>query len=299
MDAVAKMKDSTTHASIRGHQYVCAILVCRHHVLPFGLRLYVKQAACPALGLPCRKTTELAAPLMRECKAPPGVNVVVLCDAYSLCTTVVKACREQHCHVASTLKSHRRLFKRGWKLTAGRYGRHRCRRRRTDTLALSTPDGQVHSRFVAAGWLPVSTLGPLHVVFSGKGPANTRLGLVTDAPTLSAPEIIRTYDKRGTIAHWIQDTQQLLGLGHDQHRSSWAAVTHRPLVCFASALLTHRRLERHGAQGRRRRATAADLSTAIAQDQLRGLLWGDLIIYLQEKPPRPSVIAALARLRVA
>ena len=49
LDAVAKMKDSTADADIRGHQYVCAILVCRDHVLPFGIRLYVKQAYCPAL----------------------------------------------------------------------------------------------------------------------------------------------------------------------------------------------------------------------------------------------------------
>jgi hypothetical protein len=48
MDAVATMKDSTTDASIRGHQSVCAILVCRHHVIPCGLRLYVKQAYGPA-----------------------------------------------------------------------------------------------------------------------------------------------------------------------------------------------------------------------------------------------------------
>jgi SRSO17 transposase len=299
MDAVAKMKDSTTDAYIRGHQYVCAILVCRDHVIPFGIRLYVKQAYCPALGLPFRKTTELAAQLIREFKAPPGVKVVVLFDAYYLCATVVKACREQRFHFASTLKSNRSLFKQGWKLKAGRYGRNLFRRRRTNTLDLSKPYGQVHYRFVDAGWLQVSTLGPLHVVFSRKGTAKTILGLVTDAPTLAAPDIIRTYEKRWTIEQWIKDTKQLLGLGHYQNRSYWAAVTHLHLVCFAYALLTHLRIERHGAQGRRTRATAADLSTAIAQDQLRDLLWGDLIIYLKEKRHSPSVIEELERLRVA
>lgn len=29
MDAVVKMKDPVTEAYIRGHQYVCAILICR------------------------------------------------------------------------------------------------------------------------------------------------------------------------------------------------------------------------------------------------------------------------------
>jgi hypothetical protein len=87
MDAVATMKDSTTDAYIRGHQDVGALLVCRDHVIPFGIRLYVKQAPCSALGLPFRKTTELAAQRLREFKAPMGVTVVVLCDADSLCPT--------------------------------------------------------------------------------------------------------------------------------------------------------------------------------------------------------------------
>jgi hypothetical protein len=102
-----------------------------------------------------------------------------------------------------------------------------------------------------------------------------------------------------TIEPWLKDTKPLLGLGHYQHRSSWAAVTHVHLVCFASTLLTHRRLERDGAQGQRTPTKAADRSTAKAQDQLRGLLWGDLIIYLQKKRHGQSVIEELERLRVA
>jgi len=158
MDAVAKMKDSTTDAYIRGHQDVGAILVCPDHVIPFGIRLSVTQAYCPALGLSFRKTTELAAQLIREFKAPPGVKVVVLFEADYLCATVVKACREQRFHFASTLKSHRSLFKQGWQLKAGRYGRNLFRRRGTVSLDLSKPYGQVHYRFVDAGWLQVRTL---------------------------------------------------------------------------------------------------------------------------------------------
>jgi hypothetical protein len=39
MDAIAKMKAPTTDVYIRGHQYVCVILVYRHHVIPWGIRL--------------------------------------------------------------------------------------------------------------------------------------------------------------------------------------------------------------------------------------------------------------------
>jgi SRSO17 transposase len=299
MDAVAKMKDPTTDAYIRGHQYVCAILVYRDHVIPLGIRLYVKKTQCTTVGVPFHKTTELAAQLIREVKPPAGVKVVVLCDAYYLCPMVVKACRAQQFHCASTLKSNRSLFKQGWKLKAGRYGRHLCRRRRTATLDLATPDGQVRYRCVDAGWLEVSKLGPLHVVFSRKGTGKKILGLVTDAPELSAADVIRTYEKRWTIEPWLKDVKPWLGLGHDQHRSYWAAVTHLHLVCFAYALLTHLRIERTGAQGQRTRKKAANLSTAAAQDQLREVLWEDFMVYLKEPCQEMSILAELERLRVA
>lgn len=299
MDAIAKMKDPTTDAYIRGHQYVCGILLCRQHVIPWGIRLYVKQEACVALGIPFQKTTQLAAHLIREFNAPAGVKVVVLFDAYYLCPTVVKACREKRFPFASTLKSNRSLFKPGWKLQAGRYGRNQFRRRRTDTLVITKPHGSARYRFVDAGWLEVSKLGPLHVVFSRKGTAQKVLGLVTDDPQLSAADIIRTYDKRWTIEQWVKDTKQLLGLGQYQNRSYWAAVTHLHLVCFAYALLTHLRIKRTGAQGHRTRDKAADISTAAAQDQLRSLLWEDLIAYLKEERHGQPVLEELERLRVA
>jgi SRSO17 transposase len=82
MDAVARMKDSSLDAYIRGHQYVCAILVCRDHVIPWGIRLYRKPEHAKVLEQPFHKTTEVAAQLIREFNAPAGVNVVVLFEAY-------------------------------------------------------------------------------------------------------------------------------------------------------------------------------------------------------------------------
>jgi hypothetical protein len=199
MEAIAKMKDPTTDVYIRGHQYVCGTLLFRQHVIPWGIRLYVKQEACAAVGVPFQKTTQLAAHLIREFNAPAGVRVVVLYDAYYLCPTVVKACRDKRFHFVSTLKSNRSLFKPGWKLKAGRYGRNQFRRRRTDTLVITKPHGSARYRFADAGWLGVSKLGALHVVFSRKGTAKKILGLVTDDPQLSAADIIRTYDQRWTM----------------------------------------------------------------------------------------------------
>lgn len=129
---------------------------------------------------------------MREFEAPAGVKVMGLFDPYDRCRGVVQACRERHVHFASTLKSHRTLFKASWKLQAGRYGRHLFRRRRTATLVLAKPHGRTPYRFVEAGWLEVRTLGPLHVVFSRKGTAQPILGLVTDDAELSATGLGQT-----------------------------------------------------------------------------------------------------------
>jgi hypothetical protein len=299
MDAVAKMKDPTTNAYMRGHQYVCGVLVFRQQVIPWGIRLYVKKAQCGVVGVPFRKTTELAAQLIQEFQAPAGVKVMVLFDAYYLCHTVVKACRAKSFHFASTLKSNRSLFKHGWKLKAGRYGKNLCRRRRTATLALVKPHGAVRYRYLDAGWLHVSKLGALHVVFSRKGAARKILGLVTDDPGVSAAGLIQAYDRRWEIEQWLKDTKQLLGLGHYQNRPYRAAVIHLHLVCFAYALLTHLRMARIGAQGRWIRDKAANLSTATAQDQLRGLIWEDLVAYLKEQCPEKSILTELERLRVA
>jgi SRSO17 transposase len=299
MEAVAKMKDPMADTYIQGHQYVCAILVCRDQVIPWGIRLYAKPQHAKAMGRPFRKTTELAAHLIREFKAPRGVTVMVLFDAYYLCHTVVQACRAQGFRFASTLKGNRSLFKPGWKLKAGRYGKNVFRRRRTTSLALPKPHGSVRYRYVDAGWLKVSTLGSLHVVFSRKGSAQKILGLVTDNPELSAAGLIQTYESRWVVELFFKDSKQLLGLGQYQNRSYGAAVTHLHLVALAYALLTHLRLTRHGAQGQRTEKNAAHWSTAAVQDHLRGLLWDDLIAYLQEKHHGESVLLELERLRVA
>jgi Transposase DDE domain len=122
---------------------------------------------------------------------------------------------------------------------------------------------------------------------------------VTDDPELSAVGLIPTYEKRWAVELFFKDSKQLLGLGHYQNRSCGAAVTHLHLVCFAYALLTHLRVTRDGAQGERVRKKAADWSVAAAQDNLRGLIWDDLVAYLEEKHHAESVLKELERLRLA
>jgi hypothetical protein len=299
MEAVAKMKDSVTDAYIRGHQYVCGILVSCQQVILFGIRLYIKKELYAASGFAFRKTTELAARLIREFQPPAGIKVMVLFYAYYLYHTVVKPGGEKGFHFASTLKSNRSLFKLGWKRQTGRYGKNLFRRRRTTSLGSAKLHGSACYRCVDAGWLKVSTLGPLHVVFSRKGWAHKILASITDEPNLSVAGLIQAHEKRWAIEQFVKDAKQLLGLGEYQNRSYWAAVIHLHVVCFAYALLTHLHIMRQGAQDQRTLDTAAGISVALAQELLRRLIWDDLLFYLKRKNHGESVLQELERLRVA
>jgi hypothetical protein len=93
-DAVAKRQAPTIDAYSRGHQYVCGILGFCDDGLPCALRRDVQQAHCAVLELPFRKTAELAAQLIRECTPPADVKVVVWCEAYSRCRTVLPSLSE-------------------------------------------------------------------------------------------------------------------------------------------------------------------------------------------------------------
>ena len=294
MDAVGWIHDPVSNRSIRGHQYVKATLRFRGHTIPFGIRLYVKEKDCGDLEVEFRKTTQLAAELIRSFQRPKGAKVRVLFDSYYLCPVVVKACRRKGFRFVSTLKSNRNLFKNGRKLKAGIYGKNRFRRARKKTLILCKSSGHVRYTYVDAGWLTVSDLGELHVIFSRKKGAPGPLGLVTDDPNLSAQAVIRAYDDRWSIEVFFKDAKQLLGLGQYQNGSYRAAVTHLHLVCFAYALLTHIAIQREGAQAKRK--NAARLSTGDLQNELRRIVWNDLADYLNELPSGNSVVKELDRL---
>jgi SRSO17 transposase len=293
MEAVGWIRDAATGKSVRGHLYVAAVLQCRGVTIPWGVRLYVKKPDCRKLGLPFRKTTELAADLIGEFTPPEGVKVVVLFDSYYLCKTVVKACRAKGFRFASTLKANRNLFRGGRKLKAGTYAYRAWQRGSKKAVRR----GNATYQLVDAGWMAVGDLGSLHVVFSRKQGEKKVLGIVSDDPELSARQVVETYTHRWAIEVFFKDVKQHLGLGQYQNGSWRAAVTHLHLVCFAYALLTHLRLE--GAQGKSKKCHAAAMSTTEAQNELRRLVWRDLVAYLEELPDGTSVVKELERLPVA
>ena len=297
MEAVGWIRDPLTGRNIRGHQYVTATIRFRGHTIPFGIRLYVKKEDCPALALEFKKTTQLAAELIDEFEPPEGLQVRVLFDSYYLCPVVVKRCRKKGFRFVSTLKSNRNLYKNGRKLKAGGYGRRLIRHRRKKTCRIHKTKGYVKYTYVDAGWLDVSDLGKLHVVFSRKNREPRTLGLVTDDPKLSPRQMIQTYDDRWSIEVFFKDSKQLLGLGQYQNVSYEAAVTHLHLVCFAYALLTHVAIRREGAQGKCK--AAVHLSSSELQNEVRRIVWEDLTDYLKQFSSGTQIVKELERLLIA
>jgi len=217
---------------------------------PAALR---KKADCRELGIPFRKTTELAADLIGEFTPPEGVKVVALFDSYYLCKTVVKACRAKGFRFASTLKANRNLFRGGRKLKAGKYAHSAWKRGSKETIRRRNAT----YRLVDAGWMGVGNLGPLHVVLSRKQGERKVLGIVSDDPDLSARQIVETYTHRWPIEVFFKDVKQ-------------------PKNCHAAAM-----------------------STSEAQNELRRLVWRDLVAYLEDLPDGTSVVNELERLLVA
>ena len=297
MEAVNWIHDPLSGRSIKGHQYVTATLRFRGHTIPFGIRLYVKKEDCRSLKRKFKKTTQMAAELIGEFKPPAGVKVRVLFDSYYLCPVVVKACRKMGFRFVSTLKSNRNIFKNGRKLKTGGYGSRLLRRGRKKTYSISKTKSRVKYTYVDAGWLQVSDLGKLHVIFSRKNRDSKVLGLVTDDPKLSTGQMIKTYDDRWSIEVFFKDGKQLLGLGQYQNVSYEAAVTHLHLVCFAYALLTHIAIMREGEKGKCK--SNAKLSTADLQNEARRIVWDDLTDHLKQFSSGTQIVKELERLLVA
>lgn len=297
MEAVRWIHDPVSGRSIKGHQYVTAVLRFGGQVIPWGVRLYLKKEDAALLGQPFKKTTQLAADLIDEFHPPEGVQVRVLFDSYYLCPTVVKVCRKKGYRFVSTLKSNRNLYKNGRKLKVGAYGHSLFGRRRRQTCRIKKTGGWVDYTSVDAGWIKVSDLGQLHVVFSRKNGDKKILGIVTDDPNMLAGQMIRMYDKRWRIEVFFKDGKQLLGLGQYQNVSAEAAVTHLHLVCFAYALLTHIAITGEGAKAKRK--SAVKLSTADLQNEARRIVWNDLAEHLKQLSSGTQVVKELERLLIA
>jgi len=176
------------------------------------------------------------------------------------------------------------------KLKVGSYGKNLFRRFRS----VKAMTRKYH--YIDEGWIDTNSVGRVHIIFSKKYGDRKVLALATNDPSLSPYKILTSYEKRWSIEVFFKDAKQHLGLGQYQNGSLTAAVNHLHLVCFAYSLLTHLSLGKHGAK--RKRNGAVKTSTMTLQNQLRKIVWDDLVEYLKNKEP-DSMIKELDRLLIA
>lgn len=299
MDGVGSLFDPVTKRHFKGHQYPAATLLFRGFLIPWAIDLYLKEEDAQELGRPFRTTIDMVAEMIEAFEPPPGVEVIVLFDAYYLCKGVASACQQKHFVWISTVKPNRNLFRNGRKLKAGRYIPGAYKRGRKSRFALSKAHGPTRYSYVDVGRFGVKGLGEIHLIVNKKGREPNVLGLATNDMRLTPRQMMTYYDKRFQIEVFFKETKQLLGLGQYQNGSYEAAVTHLHLVCFAHALLTHLAITRASAQGKRKIERAPGQTTQELQNELRRVVWEDLVDYLKERPNGTSVVKELRRLLVA
>ena len=282
MDGVGYIYDPVSSRKTPGHLYVTAVVRAGGFTIPWGIRLYVKKEHAERLGVPFRKTTELAAELISSFESPlRGHPVRVLFDSFYLCAKVVRACRKRGFHFISTLKNNRNLLRGGRVLKAGTNKRSRFRRGRKRTATVGGSKGTKVFDYVDGGVFDLKGIGAVRVVYSRRRGEKAIAGLVTDCVHMSGGRIIGEYVRRWSIEVFFKDAKQLLGLGQYQNRSRRAHVTHLHLVLLACALLTHRLIQLAGAKAKRK-GNGAKRSLGYAQNELRRVLWRDLVEIVEE-----------------
>jgi DDE superfamily endonuclease len=250
MAHLSKLWDHKQQRFVTGHLVVCAAWLFRGVAIPWRFVLWLPKHSA---GKRYRKTTTIAAELIRQMPDVPGVRVRVLFDAFYLCPAVTGACAE-------------RGFT--WFSVAARNRALRTARGDRRKLADWAP-GQLrhHGRRVrlrrARGWrwlritdavVQLSRIGPVRLVLSKRpgDPWKNVLAVVTNEVRLSGREVLAEYEKRWWIEVLLGELRGPLGLGDYQVLDERKIVNHLHLCGLAHQALTHHGLEAEGAQAETR-----------------------------------------------
>lgn len=279
MDGISKIWDHKNQRFVHGHIVVAAAILFRNVILPWRFDLWLpKQHA----GRAYRKTTQIAAAMIRAFDAPKGLTVRVLFDAFYLCPTVTKACEARGFSWFSVASRNRRLRRApgAWERLAdlgpGRLkyaGRNvrMPRARGTTRLRIACDDGDL------------AHIGCVRVVFS-KRPRDRWKNIVafaTNEIKLDARTIVSIYERRWRIEVLFKELEGDLGLGDYQVLAHRGIVHHLHLAGLVHLMLTHHGMDAVGAQARKANShvTLPSLSSRletlradIRHDQLERML---------------------------
>jgi SRSO17 transposase len=96
MPALKKIWIHAEQRFARGHTVVCAAVVFRGLTLPWRFVLWLPAEYCKARKQAYRKTTTIAAELIRQFEPPTGLKVRVLFDAFYLCLHFPRSSGGEH-----------------------------------------------------------------------------------------------------------------------------------------------------------------------------------------------------------
>ena len=249
-EAISKMWDHAHQKFVYGHMVVTAAVLFRGVVLPWRLILWLPKDFA---GSAYRKTTEIAADMIREFAPPCGLKVRVLFDAFYLCGPVTKACESRGFSWFSVASKNRKLKRKGAgksgqlaDIAPGRlrYQSRRVRMKRTRGwrwMKLSRVDGSL------------SKIGDVRVVFSKRPghPWKKILAVATNETSLDERAIVAIYEKRWNIEVLFKELRGTLGLGSYQMQKLRGIERHLHVVCLTHLVLTHHSLSAAGAQARK------------------------------------------------
>ena len=243
MDAVSKLFLHAEKVYATGHTIVGCALLYRGVVIPYAVRLWANEDFCARSArrgdeepVEFQKITAIAAQMVEELSLPGNPGVIVLFDAYYLCSAVVRACETRKFGYVGVAKRNRNFFPDGRdrdKRKVGRYG--------ANVLAkdgrLITVQGKKHRLAQRVGRL--SKLGRVKLVFSRRPSERGWIAMATNRLRWGVKTVLTHYLKRWGIEVFWKMSKQYLGLGDYQVLRYRAVERYLHLVLIAHLLLTH------------------------------------------------------------
>ena len=281
MFGVNKIWDHKQQRFVHGHIVVTAAILFRGVTLPWRLTLWLPKRWA---GRSYRKSTEIAAEMIRAFNPPKGLKVRVLFDAFYLSPLVTKAC-ETRGFTWFSVAAKNRTITRTWGVSQkiGDLGpgllKYRGKR-----VHMRRARGWAKMRIAAVDGRLART-GDVRLVFS-KRPRSawkTMVAFATNETKLPARAIVSIYEKRWAIEVLFKELRGDLGLGDYQVLSKDAIQRHLHLCGLAHLMLTHHSMDTVGAQARKANTEVplptmnerlATLRNRLRHDQLRRLFRG-------------------------
>ncbi|MGH7889827.1 MAG: IS701 family transposase [Thermodesulfobacteriota bacterium] len=282
-----------------GHTVLFAFILFRDKLIPWSLKIYLGKDYCRDEKIVFKKLTEMAAEIIRDFQAPCGLKVTVLFDSYYLAQKIVWACVAKGFFFISTLKTNRNLWFKGRKQKVGKLGK-KLLKKKTAKIVLKNGKGQsvtyrakkIEAQIPKAG-------GKVVIVFSRRGKEKGFLAIVTNDLGLSEKAVLKRYAKRWWIEVFFKEGKQLLGLGDYKTRDLEGIKRHLHLVSLAFGLLTHLAYANEKGKMIKQNQRLTPFSVRKLQDDLRKLVWDDMIEHLQPRKQKMISVRKLNQLLMA